>query len=370
MKVKIEEVNLYRLQMPLKRPFWTSFGQVKEKDFFLLEIKDASGTVGYGESVQFTVPWYTEETTETVFHMLDRFLIPTLLGKTLKHPDEVTRLFQGVKRNHMAKASLEGAVWDLYAKRQGKPLYEVLGGVRQEVEVGISLGMEAETITLLKRIEQYVEEGYKRIKIKVDRGRDLKVLKEIRREFPNLALMVDANSAYTLDDLDHLRRFDAFNLLMIEQPLAEDDILNHAFLQKELETPLCLDESIHSFTDASLAIQLKSCQVINIKQGRLGGLSVAKRVHDYCSEKGIDVWVGGMLDAGVGRAQNMALASLDRFTFPGDIGASSHYWERDIIVPEVKVHDGVITLSKQPGIGFGIDWEAVEFYCIDRRNYR
>ena len=367
--MKIKEVVLYRLHMTLNNPFTTSFGTVRHKDFFLIEVKDESGKTGYGESVQFAIPWYTEETTETVFHMMEQFLIPQLLGRTITHPDKVSVLFQTVKRNHMAKAALEGAVWDLYAKRKGRPLYQLLGGVRNKVEVGISLGMEEKITDLLQKIDTYVQKGYKRVKIKVNRDQDITVLKEIRRHFPDVPLMVDANSAYTLEDLDHLRRFDEFGLLMIEQPLAEDDIFDHAIVQREIETPICLDESIHSYTDVKLAVALGSCRVINIKQGRVGGLSVAKQMHDYCAANDLKVWVGGMLDGGVGRAQNIALATLQQFTFPGDIGASSHYWERDIIIPEVEVVDGTIRLSDRPGIGYDIDWEAVDYYCVDKRTY-
>lgn len=365
---EIKKVTLHQLQMTLNKPFLTSFGTVKHKDFFLLEVEDTDGVRGYGESVAFTIPWYTEETTETVRHIMKQFLTPLLRHKKFNHPNEVSKLFQPIKRNNMAKAVIEGAVWDLYAKRERKTLSEVIGGVRSYIDVGISLGMESNLNDLLKTIEQYLSLGYKRVKVKVGRERDVHVLQEIRRVFPNVPLMVDANSAYTLDDIEHLKRFDKFNLMMIEQPLADDDILEHATLQRALETPICLDESIHSLTDAKLAVELGSCKIINIKSGRVGGLTNAKKIHDYCAENGVNVWVGGMLDAGVGRAQNIALASLGNFSIPGDIGSSAHYWKNDIIEPEVVVNDGTIEVSEQLGIGYDIDWDAVQKYRVGKES--
>lgn len=366
---ELKSITLHRLQMKLNNPFVTSFGRVENKDFFLIEVTDTDGFKGYGESVAFTIPWYTEETTETISHIIEGFLIPQLRGKRIAHPDDLDRLLSSIKRNNMAKAAIEGAIWDLYAKREELPLGEALGGKRSEVDVGISLGMEEDVTDLLAKIEDYVDQGYKRVKIKVAPERDIKVLRKIRQQFPELPLMVDANSAYTLQDIEHLKQFDQFNLMMIEQPLADDDILEHATLQKAIETPICLDESIHTLTDVKLAVELGSCQIINIKSGRVGGLSSAKKIHDYCAANGVDVWVGGMLDAGVGRAHNIALASLSNFTLPGDIGASSHYWQEDIIVPEVNVKDGRIHVSKQSGIGYEIDWKAVAKYRIDQQTF-
>lgn len=365
---KIKKVTLHQLQMTLNKPFSTSFGTVKNKDFFLVEVEDTDGIRGYGESVAFTIPWYTEETTETVRHIMKQFLIPLLRDKAFSHPDQISQLFQVIKRNNMAKATIEGAVWDLYAKREQTSLSQTLGGVRSLIDVGISLGMENNSTDLLKNIEQSLGLGYKRVKVKVGRERDIQVLREIRREYPDLPLMVDANSAYTLDDIDHLRRFDEFELMMIEQPLADDDIIEHATLQKALATPICLDESIHSLTDAKLAVELGSCQIINIKSGRVGGLTNAKNIHDFCAENDIEVWVGGMLDAGVGRAQNIALATLVNFSIPGDIGPSKHYWEKDIIIPEVKMNHGTIEVSDQPGIGYDIDWDMVRSYRVGKES--
>lgn len=364
--IHIKSIRLHRLKMQLNKPFVTSFGTIREKDFYLVEITDEDGEAGYGETVAFTSPWYTEETTETVHHMLDRFLIPRLLQrKTFKHPDELVDLFIPIKRNYMAKAAVEGAIWDLYAKRKGISLAKAIGGNKAQIDVGISLGIEENSERLLERVKYYIDEGYKRIKVKVNRERDFSILEKIRNQFPNIPLMVDANSAYTLDDLEHLKRFDDYDLMMIEQPLADDDIEKHAILQGELSTPVCLDESIYSLMDAALAVKLGSCEIINIKVGRVGGLTNAKRIHDYCVANGIKVWVGGMLDAGVGRAHNIALATLDGVTLPGDIGPSRHYWKEDIIVPEIEVHEGQIKVSDKVGIGYEIDWERVNHYRIE-----
>lgn len=368
--LQIETIILHRLNMELKHPFTTSFGTVREKDFFIVEAISKDGIRGYGETVAFTSPWYTEETTETIFHMLDRFLIPLLLHAPIRHPDDVTLLLQKVKRNRMAKMALESAIWDIYATMNELPLAQALGGSKRKIAVGISLGMEEKTSDLLHKIEVYAAAQYKRIKIKVAPERDIAVLKEVRRHFPDLPLMVDANSAYTLDDLEHLRKFDEFNLMMLEQPLSADDIIDHAKLQRVLQTPICLDESIHSLDDVKLAVALKSCRIINIKAGRVGGLTEAKRIHDFCMENQIAVWCGGMLDAGVGRAHNIALATLPNFTLPGDIGPSAHYWEEDIIAPEVVVHDGMIDVPQKPGIGFEIDRAALQKFTVNQFVYK
>src|SRR5690625_4512063 len=276
--------------MALKDPFTTSFGTFQEKDFFITEVTDENGNRGFGESVAFTSPWYSEETVQTNLHMMEDFLIPLLKNNEVNHPADVFDLFKPIRRNNMAKAALEGSVWDLYAKQKEIPLAEALGGKRKAINVGISLGIEPSVHELLRKIEQYVQEGYKRIKIKIKPGYDVDVLKEVRRNFPNTPIMADANSAYTLKDIDHLRKLDDLNLMMIEQPLAHDDIVDHAKLQAAITTPICLDESIHSLEDARQAIDLGSCKIINIKIGRVGGLSESKRIHDLCNEKGIDVW--------------------------------------------------------------------------------
>ncbi len=366
----INKVVLKKLRMRLKNGFTTSFGTVQDKEFFLVEVHNSDGITGYGESVAFSVPWYTEETVGTTEHVMTEFLIPLLLEAPMKHPDQVAERFNRIRRNHMAKAALEGAVWDLFAKQNQTSLSHALGGEHKQVEVGVSIGIQPSLDQLLQVIQEKVDQGYRRVKIKIKPGWDVEVVKTVREAFPELPLMVDANSAYTLDQIERIKKLDRFNLLMIEQPLAHDDFLDHSKLQKKIETPICLDESIHSIKDAELAVELGSCKIINIKIGRVGGLTEAKRVHDLCWNHGLPVWCGGMLEAGVGRAHSIALASLPGFTLPGDTAASAHYWERDIIQPEVRVRDGRIDVPTTPGIGFELDPEAISNYTVREQEFQ
>lgn len=367
--MKLVEVTLRHLQMEMKSPFSTSFGTFQTKDFILLEARDEQGTVGYGESVAFSSPWYNEETFKTNWHMLEDFLIPMLLGKELQHPDEVSDLFSAIRKNNMAKSTIEGAVWDIYAQQTNQSLAQALGGTKDQIDVGISIGIQDSVEELIEVVRGYVEEGYKRIKVKIKPGWDVDVMRRLREAFPDVAIMADANSAYRLEDVELLKQLDAFDLTMVEQPLASDDIIDHATLQKQLSTPICLDESIHSLEDARKAVELGSTKIINIKIGRVGGLTEAKRIHDYCMEKGIPVWCGGMLEAGIGRAHNVALTTLPNFILPGDTAGSSRYWEKDIITPEVTVDHGVIHVPQQAGIGYAIDLEAVEQYTVMKKTY-
>ncbi|MGN4123887.1 o-succinylbenzoate synthase [Lysinibacillus sphaericus] len=368
--MKIEEITIRHLKMAMKSPFKTSFGTIHDKELLLLEVKDLSGTIGWGEAVAFVAPWYTEETLKTTWHMLEDFLMPTLLHKDIVHPDEVSAMFAPIRRNCMAKASIEGAVWDIYAQQTKQSLAHALGGRKEMIEVGISVGIQSSTQKLIDLLKVYVETGYKRVKVKIKPGYDVEVIRAIRTEFPDLPLMADANSAYTLNDIDVLRQLDTYNLLMIEQPLAADDIIDHATLQKQLTTPICLDESITSLEDVRKAIELGSCGVINIKIGRVGGLTEAKRIHDWCQEKGIPVWCGGMLEAGIGRAHNIALTSLANFVLPGDTAGSSHYWYEDIITPEVVVENGYIRVPQCSGIGYMPNMDVIDKLTISKKIYR
>lgn len=367
MTIQIKKIKLHRLNMSLNDPFSTSFGTVQDKDFFITEVMDHEGRSGFGESVAFSSPWYTEETVETTLHVMEDFLIELLKEKELHNPDDVSLLFKQIKRNNMAKSALEGAIWDLYAKQQTIPLYQALGGQRTEIEVGISLGIEPTIDDLLEKITYYVQAGYKRVKLKIKPGHDIDVIRHVREKFPDLKILADANSAYTLDDIDLLKKLDPFKLMMIEQPLAHDDIIDHAKLQTAIETPVCLDESIHSLDDARQAIELGSCQIINVKIGRVGGLSEAIRIHNYCQEHNISIWCGGMLEAGVGRAHNIALSTLPQFNLPGDTAGSSRYWKEDIIAPEVVVHDGIIHVPNKPGIGYELNEEKLKKFTIDQK---
>lgn len=367
--MKIKEVTMRHLKMKMKSPFKTSFGTMQNKEFLLLEVKGDDGHVGWGESVAFDSPWYTEETVKTNWHMLEDFLIPALLNTDIAHPDEVTEILSSIRKNNMAKSAVEGAIWDMFAKEKGVTLADALGGKKKLIDVGISIGIQNTVDALLKLIEGYVNEGYKRMKVKIKPGWDIHVLREIRKRFPNVPLMVDANSAYTLKDIDLFKAFDEFNLMMIEQPLAADDIIDHAKLQKEISTPICLDESIFSYRDTRTAIELGSCQIINIKIGRVGGLTEAKRIHDLCKRHGIPVWCGGMLEAGIGRAHNIALTTLSNFILPGDTAGSSYYWEEDIINPEVIVKDGCIEVPRKSGIGFEPNIDRIKQFTITDKRF-
>lgn len=368
--MQIKEVVLRHVKMKMRFNFTTSFGTIRDKEFILVEAKDANGISGWGESVAFSAPWYNEETLKTNWHILEDFLIPALLHKEFKHPDEVSAIFSRIRKNNMAKAAIEGAVWDAYAKQTGQSLAHALGGQKKEIEVGISIGIQKNTGELVSLIEKALADGYKRIKIKIKPGMDVQVIREVRNHFPDVPLMADANSAYCLNDIKQLKALDEYNLMMIEQPLAYDDIIDHAALQRQIETPICLDESIHSYEDVRKAIELGSCKIINVKIGRVGGLTEAKRIHDLCLEKGIPVWCGGMLEAGVGRAHNVAITTLTNFIMPGDTAASSRYWEKDIIIPEVTVHNGMITVPGRSGIGYDVDLQAVKAFTVFEKVFK
>ncbi|MDI7743165.1 o-succinylbenzoate synthase [Lysinibacillus fusiformis] len=368
--MKIKEVTIRHLKMKLKNPFSTSFGTFVDKEFLLLEVTDERGTIGFGESVAFDAPWYNEETLKTNWHMLEDFLIPLILNKEIQHPDELGELFKGIRKNYMAKSAIEGAIWDIYVQQTNQSLAQALGGKKEKIEVGISLGIQETLEKQIEVVDKAIKDGYKRIKLKIKPGWDVEMLRILREKFPDIPMMADANSAYTLEDVGILKQLDEFNLMMIEQPLASDDIIDHAILQKQIKTPICLDESIHSLEDARKAIELGSCGVINIKIGRVGGISEAKKIHDYCEEKGIPVWCGGMLESGIGRAHNIALTSLANFVMPGDTAGSKHYWEQDIIEPEVIVDDGYITVPQESGTGYKANLDAIEGYTIASKTYK
>lgn len=368
--MKIESITIRHLKMTMKAPFTTSFGTFEEKEFLLLEAVDEDGTVGWGESVAFNVPFYSEETVRTNWHMLEDFLIPLILHKDIEHPDEVNEIFSPIRKNNMAKSTLEGAVWDIYAQQKKLSLSEALGGTKEKIEVGISIGIQNSIEELVGIVDGFVKEGYKRIKVKIKPDWDVDVMHTLRLTFPDVAIMADANSAYSLDDTALLKQLDEFNLMMIEQPLASDDIIDHSKLQKELETPICLDESIHSLEDARKAVELGSTKIINIKIGRVGGLTEAVKIHDYCAANNIPVWCGGMLESGIGRAHNVALTTLPNFTLPGDTASSSRYWEKDVIEPEVVSENGYITVPKTPGIGYEVNLDTVESYTVAKKEYK
>ncbi|RXT06475.1 o-succinylbenzoate synthase [Ammoniphilus sp. CFH 90114] len=351
--MKINNFVLRKMKLELKAPFQTSFGTQTDREFILVEAHSGD-EVGYGECVAMSQPIYNEETVKTAWHVMEDFLIPMLYAKgSIEHPDQVSEIFAPIRRNNMAKAAIEGAVWDLYAKQNNVPLAKALGGSKTEIGVGVSIGIQESVEDLLAVVEGFLNEGYQRMKIKIQPGKDVEMIRAVREKFPNVPVMADANSAYTLDDVEVFRALDDYNLMMIEQPLAHDDIIDHAKLQAQIKTPICLDESIHSLEDTKKAIELGSCKIINIKIGRVGGLTESKRIHDYCLSKDIPLWCGGMLESGIGRAHNIAITSLANFVMPGDTSGSSRYWHEDIISPEVVVTSkGTIDVPSSPGIGY------------------
>lgn len=360
--MRIERVELRWLSMPLRTAFETSFARETVKDCLLVRVQ-GEGAEGWGEVVAMTEPLYNEETLRTCWHILEDVLIPLTLGHDWDSPEAWCRRVAHVRRNYMARAGLEAALWDLFSVLQGRSLAQLWGGVRERVEVGISLGIEARLAELLAHVEAGVAEGYRRVKLKIKPGWDLAVVEEVRARYPSLVLQVDANSAYRLEDAPLLSGLDRWGLLLIEQPLAHDDIVDHATLQKLLQTPICLDESIDNVDQCRRALELGSARIINVKPGRVGGYVAARAIHDHCLALGVPCWVGGMLETGVGRLQNLALASLENFTLPGDISASRRYFERDIIEPEVVLEsDGCVRVPEAAGVAQFLDWRALDLY--------
>jgi O-succinylbenzoate synthase len=351
--MKIERIELHHIELPLVHPFETSFGREITRSCILVAVH-AAGLTGWGECTAESGPWYSYETVETAWHVLSDFLIPFVLGQDIALPADVVARFQPVRGHQMARAGLENAVWDLLAQAQGVSLAELLAGKKDRVKVGVSVGIERTLGELLDKVNRYVDLGYGRVKLKIKPGWDVDVIRAVRERWPDLPLQVDANSAYTLADAPIFRELDQFNLLLIEQPLHHDDIVDHAKLQAQLDTPICLDESIHSPEHARWALDIAACGVINIKVGRVGGLTAAWQIHDLCAERGVPVWCGGMLETNVGRAANVAMATLPNFALPGDISASARYYPegKDIAVPNFELNeDSTLSVPSAPGLG-------------------
>lgn len=348
--MRIERIDLSLVRLPLVRAFRTSSSAKSFLDHLLVRV-EAGGVVGWGECASPSDPYYCPETVETCWHILQDFLCPTVLDRDWSTVDELVGFYKLVKGNNFAKAGLEMACWDLLARSQSQSLSVMLGGTRSEILSGVSLGIESDPGALFDQIDQFLEEGYRRVKLKIAPGHDVEVVRRVRERFPTLPLQVDANSAYTLDDLPTLRQLDEFGLLLIEQPLAHDDIIDHARLQAELATPVCLDESIHSAEDARKALEIGAARVVNIKVSRVGGLLQAKRVHDVCQARGVPVWCGGMHEFGIGRAANVAIASLAGFSLPGDVSGSDKYYREDLVNPPVLARNGAVPVPDRPGLG-------------------
>lgn len=368
--MKIDGIILRELHLHLVRPFETSFGVTRERRILLAEIH-SEGLTGWGECTAGERPFFSGESTDTAWQMLVNELGPRLASESPEHGGECPRIFGQVRGNRMAKATLENAIWDLEAQREGVSLSQLLGGVRETIPCGVSIGIQSSIPELLGIIEKELAAGYQRIKLKCKPGWDVEVFERVRMRWPGITLSCDANSAYRLRDSDHLATFDAFDLLMIEQPLWADDFYYHSMLQKRLNTPICLDESIQNRRDALAAIEMESCRIINIKCGRVGGFSEAIAVHNAAQERGVPVWCGGMLETGIGRAHNIALSSLDNFTLPGDVSASKRYWKEDIIEPEVTVSSkGEIAVPDTPGRGFEVRTDLVERLTVRKEEIR
>jgi len=358
--MKIEHLTLTHLSMPLVSPFETSFGRTTERECILVTIQ-SEGLTGYGECVADRDPGYSYETTGTVWHIVKDFIASLILGQEVKDAADFQRRVAGIRGHHLAKAGIEMALWDLRGKREGKSLCDLFGGQREKVAVGVSVGLQESPEVLVQEVEKYLAKGYRRVKLKIKPGRDVGETTAVRQAFPDLKLQVDANSAYTLETAQTLQPLDQLDLLLIEQPLFEDDIWNHHKLQQQFHTPLCLDESILSTRHARYALEMDACRIINIKAGRVGGLSEAVAIHDLCRARGVPVWCGGMLETGVGRASNLALASLPGFSLPGDISASERYYHQDITNGRFTLNaDSTIDVPTGPGLGVTLDPAAVK----------
>ena len=359
-RLKVEAITLREIRMPLVHFFETSFGRTYSRRILLVTVH-CDGVDGWAESVAGEDPYYSSEWTESAWPTIKQYLAPAVLGRYLNSARESVPLMAKVRGHRMAKAAVENALWDAEAKQKKQPLWKLLGGTRQEIQCGVSIGIQDSVEQLLDKVQLELAAGYRRIKLKVKPGWDLKIIERVRSRWPDISLSCDANSAYTLDDVDHLRKFDQFKLLMIEQPLWNDDIYYHARLQRELRTSICLDESIRHARDCAAAVETGACRIVNIKVGRVGGFSEARKIHDLCQANKLPVWCGGMLESGIGRAHNVALSTLENFKLPGDVSASRRYWKEDIIEPEVEVtRQGTITVSDEPGTGYRIREDLIE----------
>jgi O-succinylbenzoate synthase len=357
----IKTIELIEINLPLVHFFETSFGRTYERRIILVRVEDADGGEGWGEVTCGETPGYSDEWTDSAWVTTEKILSPMVVGKQVESASEVFGLMKMARGHRMSKAGIETACWDLEAKKLGVPLWRHLGGMNQEIECGVSIGIQDSVEQLIDKIQTELDAGYRRIKIKIAPHWDYDVIRAVREKFGDILLMGDANSAYTLDDIELFKRMDEFELMMFEQPLAHDDMVDHAKLQREVRTPICLDESVKSADDARKAIELGSCKIINVKLGRVGGHAQAKKVEEVCRSAGIPIWCGGMLESGVGRAHNIAMSTLAGFTLPGDVSASKRYWHEDIIEPEVEVtSQGTITAPERAGIGFEVRRDRIE----------
>jgi O-succinylbenzoate synthase len=368
--MRIESITLRKLKMRLRAPFETSFGTIRDRTVVLVEIL-ADGLTGWSEVTVTESPCFNSETVETAWLVIRGFLVPLVLGEKISAASDIPRAFAAIRGHEMARAGIENALWDVEAQQKNLPLAQLLGGTQSEIKCGVSLGVQTTPDVLVEKVAVELRAGYQRIKLKIKPGKDLNFVHAVRKLHPNAILSVDANSAYTLADLEHLKRFDDFGLLMIEQPLWWDDISNHAKLQKHLQTPICLDESIRHIRDAETALDLGAARIINIKLGRVGGHTSAREIQALCLARNIPVWCGGMLECGIGRVHNIAVSSLPGYTLPGDVSASKRYWEEDVIDPPVEVSaDGTIQVPTSPGFGYHVRRDLIERWTIEKEIWR
>jgi O-succinylbenzoate synthase len=362
--MKLESIVLREIHMRLKSPFETSFGTVQQRRILLVEVI-ADGASGWGEVTAGETPAYNAETTDTAWHVISDFVAPYLIGKRLSAATDFPGLVAQIRGHEMAKSGIENALWDCEAQLKGVPLHKLVGGTMEEIASGVSLGIRETPQLLVQRVEEELRGGYQRIKLKIKPGKDYEFVAAVRKAFPRIQLSVDANSAYTIEDAAHLKKFDEFELLMIEQPLNWDDIHAHSKLQSQMKTAICLDECIYNARHALTAIELKACRIINIKLGRVSGHTEARLVQQLCREHGVPVWCGGMLESGIGRAHNIAMSTLPGFTLPGDVSASHRYWQEDIIEPVVEVTaKGTIRVPKAPGLGYAVRRDLVDTLTV------
>jgi len=371
MGIKVDRLILRHIRMPLVHFFETSFSRTCDRDIILVEA--ISGDVsGWGEVTAGENPFYNEEWTGSVWPLLIDYVAPRILGYEFASPEDVHARTAHIRGHKMAQGGVEAAIWDLQARINAEPLYKTIGGgAHKEIACGVSIGIQDSVDQLLDKIQTEVDAGYQRIKMKIKPGWDVDVIRQVRERFPSIKLMADANSAYSLADIDRLKQLDEFYLMMIEQPLAHDDIIDHAHLQAQLQTPICLDECIRTVHHAEQAIALNACRIINIKLGRVGGFSQARRLHDVCAAAGIPVWCGGMLESGIGRAHNIALSTLPNFVLPGDVSASKRYWKRDIVTLPVEVSpNGTISVTESEGFGSQIDTDYLDSLIVRKEMLR
>ena len=370
--LQLERLELREIQMPLLAPFETSFGRATTRRILIVRAFDRSGACGYGECTAMEGPFFNHETIDTAWMITEKFITPLLSEAHVVEASQMSRILAPIRENRMAKGGVETALWDLEARLAGEPLWRYLGGTQPVIKCGVSIGLQGSTEALVEKVARELDSGYQRIKLKIKPGSDVQLVQSVRSRFPSITLSVDANSAYSLDrDLDLLRQLDEFDLLMIEQPLAAGDLLDHARLQRALRTSFCLDESIVSLTNAAHALELGACRIINIKLGRVGGHTEARAIQEFARSRGVPVWCGGMLESGIGRAHNIAMSTLAGFTLPGDVSASARYWAQDIVEPPITVSkDGTIEAPSGHGIGYDPDEARIEALTVRRTEIR